>query len=308
METEGTASVVVGVDGTAGSLGALRYAAEQARIHQCGLLIVHVGLRYDPTLSVLPQISHHIDVAGRAILAQTAKEVERYAPGVEVTTLLRQGSRITELVECAAPERLLVLGRETQHGLERLIFGTTAAVAARTSVPTTIVPSDWEIPSQMGSVVVGMRQAEASEVLFGAAFEIAAHHEVDVVVVYASKVPDAYLDLIESCRRGFEWKAAGHELVDSGVAEWRDRYPQVPVTVRVVEDWPSEALLSAGDSAGLIVLFRQSSHQGLGAHLGSTARVLIGSARCPVHILPTPTTEKSSSSLELERPGDMLPS
>lgn len=292
METEVAASVVVGVDGTSGSSGALRYAAEQARVRNCALSIVHVGLRYDPTFSVLPQISHHIDVAGRAILAQAEQEVERFAPGVGVSTALRQGSRIAELVECAAEGQLLVLGRETQHGLDRVIFGTTGPVAARVDVPTAVVPSDWKPSSRMSSVVVGMREAAGSEVLFGAAFECAARDNVGVDVVHAWKVPDAYIDVIENRTRGGEWKAAGTDLVEREVAQWRERYPQVPVTVQVLHEWPGVALVNAGDVAGLIVLLRPATHRTLGAHLGSTARLVIEAARCPVHLVSTPIAER----------------
>lgn len=292
-EMDATAtSVVVGVDGTEGSLGALRYAAQQAQRRGCSLVVVHVGLRYDPTYSVFPQVPHHIDVAGRAILDQATGEVAGWAPEVEVTTMLRKGSRIAELVDSAVLGGLIVLGRESHRGLERFVFGaTTAAVVARTSVPASVVPGDWEPSPPTGPVVVGLRTSAHSETLFEAAFEFAAAGGVGVEAIHAWKAPDPYIDRLDERSRGRELVEAGTEFLEGEVAPWRDRYPGVPVTVRAVHEWPSEVIVSAGETASLIVLLRQPAPRVLGAHLGSTARSIISAARCPVHVMPAPRAD-----------------
>lgn len=307
MRQHMTAPVVLGVDGTNGSLGALRYAVQQAHAHRCQLKVVHVGLRYDPTFSVMPHSPRDVDVAGRAILAHAEGTVSQINPEVEVMTSLRHGPRFAELIDCASTARLLVLGHETQRGFDRLVFGaTTAAVAARATAPTAIVPSDWKPSPATGPVVVGLGSSAHSEVLFEAAFGIAAVEEVGVEVIHAWRAPDAYIDRLYWRSHASELVTTGTELVEKEIAQWRTRYPHVPVSVRILHEWPSRALVSAGQAATVMVLLRQPAHPLLGAHLGSTARAVIGAATCVVYVVPFDPTSQSTVGLELERSGAVL--
>ena len=289
--------VVVGIDGTDGSAGALRYAVHQARRQRCGLRLVHVGPRYE---ALTPENPHHpwdmwpgpydsgqIDATGRSFLQVAQDAVEVQAPDVEVTTVLMSGSRTSELIDAADDGRLLVVGRETRTGIDRVLFGaTTASVAARTRVPTTVVPDDWEPRSVPGRVVVGLRDAEQSDEVLEAALVEAAACGGDLDVVHSWQLPSGYTTLIETPSRSKEWVKERTRLIELQLNDLRGRYPDVSVTVRVVHNRPSHAILEAAAGAALVVLMRRSGPRYLGAHLGGTARAVLRAATCPVHIVP----------------------
>ncbi|MGB3184637.1 MAG: universal stress protein [Ornithinimicrobium sp.] len=308
METEDTNRIVVGVDGTEGSDGALRYAVEQARERECGLRLVHVGPRYEVMTSVLPYIPQQVEAAGLAILDEARQHVVGLSSGLEVETDLRDGARISELVDAATTGELLVLGRKSHTGVVTGLFGaTTAAVVAGTTVPVAVVPDTWHRSADPGPVVVGLRGTEHAEGLLEAAFEHAVQHSVGVDVAHAWQIPIPYAHRLETDDHANKWLPAGVEMVEQTLTPWRNRYPEVPVTVRVVYAQPSLALLTSAKAASLLVLQQRPGPKLRGPHLGKTSRSVIAAAPCPVLILPTSADEHHPKlDLELERAGTLL--
>lgn len=307
MAKAGAGDVVVAVDGTTGSRGALRYAVDQAVGRGCGLSLVHVLPRPSAQALALPYVPRQFDAAGAAILTEAAAQVAKLAPDLQTSTDLRNGSRISELLDAATPGQLLVMGRETYTGLDRLVFGaTTAAVVARSEVPTAVVPSDWESLPDEKRVVLGLRTAEDSEVLFETAFEYAVAHGATVEVVHAWAIPDPYIDRIETRDNLGGWVKAGTEMVEQALQPWRTRYPDVPVSVRILHDQPIHALLETAKGAAVVFLLRRAAPRFLGSHLGKTARSVIGEAAAPIHVLPHPSSQQEPLDLELERSGTLL--
>ncbi|MGB3762343.1 MAG: universal stress protein [Ornithinimicrobium sp.] len=308
MGSHGAASVVVGVDGTQGSVGALRYAAHQAGVRGSTLTVVHVGLRHDPTYAVMPYSPEDVAAAGLAVLTRARARVSSVAPAIEVITSLRQGSRIGELADAASAASLLVLGRETQHGFDRLVFGTTtAAVVARAAAPTVIVPQDWEPTSSKGPVVAGLSVAAYSDVLLATAFALATAQDVGVEVVHAWQAPEAYIDRLEWRDDASDLAAKAAELVDREVRAGRTGYEHVPVAIRVVDDAPGRALIAAASAASAVVLLRQDAHRHVGKHLGSTTRAVISGVSCVVYVVPAPPRPSTTSDREHCRPTALVP-
>lgn len=311
MANQNTGSVVVGIDGTSGSAGALRYAVQQARHRHCGLCLVHVGPRYEVASPVIPYIPTQVDETGLAFLKGAQDTVSMLDPEMAVTTELKSGPRIHALTDVADHGQLLVLGRETRKGLERFVFGaTTAAVAARSAVPITVVPHDWRPGPTPGRIVVGLRTAENSAELLQAAFAHATATGASLEVVHAWDLPDAYTNLIQARTHDKEWVEAGTQSIEHELHGWRAHHPNVRVLVRVVHDRPSRAILAAAAAAGaeaeLVVLVRRPVPKHFGAHLGSTARAVLRAATCPVLIVPPHSNETESFNFEIESPGDML--
>ena len=78
------------------------------------------------------------------VLTLAAEEPRDLAPGLAVSTMLAHGGRVRPIVDGSADAQLVVVGRETRHGLERLLTGaTTAGVASTASCPVVVVPGDW---------------------------------------------------------------------------------------------------------------------------------------------------------------------
>ena len=307
MTHENVGPVAVGVDGGPGSAGALRYATEEARRTGAELHLVHVSPSYPPMAPMTPSLPAEIASTGTAILQQAREAVARIAPELKVGATRHTGSRVAELVSSAEGARLLVIGRETRSGLERLLAGgTTAAVAAHSSVPVVAVPSDWEPSAAAGPIVVGLKsQAHATELL-GAAFRRAGATGAPIEVVHAWKLPDAYVDRIEERTAGAAWLTRGTELVERELAPWRRDFPDTTVTVTVVHDDPANALVSAAKDARLLILVRRLPSRVLGSHLGGTARAVMRVASCPVEVVPATQSLTDAPGLELERSGALL--
>ncbi len=279
--------VVVGVDGTTGSAGALRYAVEQAGRRGCGLHLVHVGPGHVPVTPLLPHLQQSVAQAGLDILRAAEDAVAAVAPDLPVTPTTSSGSRILELVAASRRGRLLVVGRETRGGLQRLVTGTTtAAVVARVPVPVVVVPGAWQ-PQQAGDrVVVGLGSARGSGELLRAAFEHGRAQGLAVEVVHAWRLPDAYADRIEERTHRAAWVSGGTELLEHEIAPWLDRYRDVAVTTRVEHDDAARVLVEASRTADLVLLLRPAPDRLLGPHLGSTARHVVAQASCPVEVVP----------------------
>lgn len=307
MISEDVLPVVVGVDGTTGSNGALRYAVRQARERGCGLLLVHVAPRYEVMTSVLPYVPQRVEATGQTILHEARLHALRLFPGLVVDTDLRNGHRISELLDAAAGGQLIVLGRESHTGAVSGLFGaTTAAVVARTTVPATVVSDTWHHAPSLGPVVVGLRGPEHAGELLQAAFAFATAHSVGIDVVHAWEIPDPYTHRLPGDDHANKWLPAGIDMVERTLAAWRSRYPHVPVTVRVVYAEPGRSLMAAAKGASVMVLIRQPGSDLLGAHLGTTSRSVLAAAPCPIHVLPSPQEEQPLLDLELERSGALL--
>ncbi|MDO5711035.1 MAG: universal stress protein, partial [Micrococcales bacterium] len=150
------------------------------------------------------------------------------------------------------------------------------------------------------------RSAEHSAELLEAGFDHAAATGASLEVVHAWDLPDAYANLVEARTRDPEWLDAGTRFIEHELDGWRERHPDVPVTVRVVYDRPSRAISAAGAEAELVVLVRRPMPAYFGAHLGSTARAVLRGAACPVLIVPPHPREKGSADPEIERAGELL--
>lgn len=120
--------VVVGIDGSARSLGAMRWAATEARVRDADLHVVHAWrppmTTASPVVAVVPDITA-LEQAGRAVL--DAARADPALAGVRVETHLAPGSAAHALLERADGAGLLVAGT---RGLGR-VSGTLLGSVSR---------------------------------------------------------------------------------------------------------------------------------------------------------------------------------
>lgn len=281
-------AVVVGVDGTEGSDGALAYAVDAASRGSSLLLLVHVVPGYVPVAPSMPYLPEEMLRAGHQILEQAQGRVAELAPGLRVDSVLRHGSRLVELVEISTGAGLLVIGQESRSTFERLVVGgTTAAVAAHSRAPVVVVPADWQ-PGEVGEVVAGVKGEENAETLLDAAFALAEEHGARVRLVHTWWIPEYYAGLVEASEQGGAWQANGEGFVGELADRWRERHPGVEVAVDILNAEPGPGLVAASREAGVVVLARRRPPRFLGPHLGRTARAVLRGTECPVLVLPSP--------------------
>lgn len=285
MTSPTTRPVLVGVDGLPGSAGALRYAVAEARRRQTSLRLVHVVPSF---LSVGPPIPlSDLEQVGTEILEQEEKAVRRMAPDLTVSTVLTHGERSTGVVKAAEAAQLVVIGRETRRGIDRMLTGTTtAAVAAHAPCDVVVVPSFWVDAHQRNRVVVGLKSRHNCSELLSQAFSEAAARNASLVVVMAWQVSDPYSDRIESRTHADEWETNGRELIAEVTTDWHTAYPEVGVEPRVVHGAPARVLLEHSSESDLLVISRRRFPLPPYGHLGGVGHSLLRLSDVPVHVVP----------------------
>ncbi len=278
--------VLVGVDGASGSTGTIRYAATEARRVGTGLHLVHVVADYAAMAPMLPLVPSEVAATAHRILERAATVAAAEVGRERVVTSLARGSRVPRLVKAAEHASLVVLGREAHSGLERLVTGaTTIGVAARAGVPTIAVPPGWEPGHGQARVVVGLKSTRHARGLLGRAFAEAALRDAELVIVHAWELASGYDDLIVDRVAGTEWAERIAHQIEEHLTEWRDRFPRVPVDVRVVHGQAAQVLREESTRAELLMLVRRL-HGFPGGHLGGTGRLLLRESLCPVEVVP----------------------
>jgi len=302
----GTSSspVVVGVDGSPGSLTAVRYAVDEAARLGTGVRLVHVAPDYAPTTPMLPLIRDDFEQVGRRILRECAAVVTELAPACETATVLRSGPTVTTLLEAAEDAHLIVLGREHHSVVEAVFTGsTTIGAAGRATCPVVSVPPTWPLAEPRGRVVVGVRAPAHSTELLGRAFAAAESRGERLVVLHAWKLPGSYDEIVEARTHANDRVREMEGQIDPLLDIFRRSHPGVEVELAVVHEQPVRALLRAAGAAHLLVVVRRAHGLPLTSHLGGTARALLHSAECPIEVVPPQEVLTEMEDLVLEEAG-----
>lgn len=305
MTTRSTPAVVVGVDGTPGSYGALRYAAVEADRRGAPLRLVHA---IPDALTLGPPVAlTDFQDAGRAVVAHALQTARDLGPDLEIDTLLLSGERSDTIVSAARDAQLLVVGRETRSGLDRLLTGTTtAAAAAHAPCSAVVVPSWWVGDRSHGRVVVGVKSAHDAEELVEEALAEAAAREASLTAVMAWHIADPYLDRIEVRTHEADWVANGTEELERLLAPARERFPEVPVEVHVVHGQPARVLLDASEHSDLLLVSRRRFALPPYGRLGGVGHSLLRLSEVPVQVVPYAHTVAEGDRLVLEEAGAPL--
>ncbi len=314
------APVVLASDGTPASEGALRFAVQECGVRGAGLVIVHVNpmavpvpplrpiLPIGPLPVTRPTLPSEFSVHARRVLDRTEREARELAPDLSVSTVLLDGRRVRAIVDAAADAQLVVVGRETRHGIERVRTGsTTAGVASAARCPVVVVPGDWrprEGAQQGHTVVVGIRRVEGAPDLMATAYAWASSWGASITVVHAWEMADNYLDRIETRTHTDDRQALGEQLVGEALRTWRDHHPDVSVQTHVVHGHAASVLAAAGKTADLVVVRRAHEHRPWD-HLGATVRALLLASPAPVEVVPAHDRAASEPDLVLEESGSV---
>lgn len=294
MTTRPTGSdlVVLGVDGSAANLGALRFAVAEARLLGAHLKLVHVVPDYLTVAPMVPLSAAEFTATGTEILRSAEAVTRELAPDLDVAGWLHHGNRPAELIRAAEGATSLVVGRDGRPLPQRLLRGDTAAgVAARAHLPVVQVPAEWypRPPEADPVVVVGVKGAAHADDLLADAFTVAAERGASLLVLHAWKLPSAYDDIVESRTAVDQWARESTLEMEALLREHRVRHPEIKVEVRVVHDHPAQALVEASHEADVLVVARRAHGIPPAAHLGSTARAVLRSAHCPVRVVAPAT-------------------
>lgn len=276
--------VVVGVDGSAQSLTAVRWAAEYAARHRSPLQLIHaLGMPIDFGPGMAGPV---FDIeswrrAGHDLLT-TATETARTAAApiaaVEISPVLADAAPVPVLRDRAAEARLLVVGTHGHGAFGRVLLGSVSTALVRhTPGPVAIIPETKSERSQK-PVVVGVDGSPCSAHAVAMAFEEASQRGAEVIAVHA------WSEFFRYESRA-EMQTEAEALLAENLAGYSDKYPEVPVTRIVTEDRPARRLLQAAADAQLIVLGSHGRGGFPGMSLGSVPNAVLHRAECPVIVV-----------------------
>ncbi|MFJ8160077.1 universal stress protein [Streptomyces sp. NPDC096136] len=282
--------VAVGVDGSAEGRAAARWAAQEAVLRRVALRLVHaVDWPLDPLVPGLgPQ---DVDRWADRALADTAQELHRRHPHLEITTRCPRGRPAAALAAEAADASLLVLGSRGLGGLAGFLIGSVAlSTVVATDAPVVLVRVADD-PDVVGTrtaaeVVVGVDIREAGDRMLAFAFEEAQRRGCPLRAVHGWKMPPAYayVPFFDPDNERDIGRSVAH-MVDDMVLPWRHKFPDVETTTGVFMGSAGERLVQGSRGAGLLVVGRHRRRSPLGVHLGPVAHAALHHAAAPVAVV-----------------------
>jgi nucleotide-binding universal stress UspA family protein len=283
-----TQPVVVGYDGSESAEDALQFGVGEAGQRGRELHLLHAftwPLLY-PMFAAGAEVPDPTPrVAMLRLLTAAADELAEKHPDVTIRARFVDGSPGGVLVEASRDAALLVVGHRGVGGFTGLLAGAVGTqLAGHARCPVVVVRGGPEHGGPLrpdASVVVGVDDSPASRRAAQAAFDTARRRGSDL--------------LVASWRPGHGPAGAGAQRplpldeVEGYVEGVADRYPDVRWEAVVVDGGSAATgLISLADRvrAGLVVVGSRGAGGFRGLLLGSTSRILIEHAPCPVMVAP----------------------
>ncbi|MFI1235890.1 universal stress protein [Nocardia salmonicida] len=286
------AAVVVGADGSPGSIAAVRWAARAAADRGRALHIVHCTgpiaqgtprSAYDAFIFATMQDLQH---AAEKVIAMADCDAREAAPEVIVTTELAHANPARALIAASAQANLVVVGAAAWAGSIAHLGSTLLAVASHAHGAVVVVRGPD--PDRLtGPVVVGIDGSSVGEPAIGAAFAEASLRGTELVAVHAwSDLSrgefggSSYLSLPIA-----DFETGEAALLAERLAGWSEQFPDVTVRREVEVFGARERLAEWSKTAQLVVVGSRGRGGFRGLLLGSTSNWLVQHAECPVMVV-----------------------
>lgn len=285
--------LVVGVDGSASSLRALDWAADEAERMGLPVRIVHASLweRYEiaepsPHGMAIPSAQ----VPDETLLDSALNRVRRRVPDLEVHAEELTQDPESALLDQARNASALITGSRGRGPVAELLLGSVSlALAARARCPVIVVRgSDDSVKARHHRIVLGVGD----------------HATTGAAALFAIREAQARGCLLEAVRA---WRCPADESADdprlaTGPAHQHQEraaaliadalrgpvteHPGVEVVATACEGPAHKVLRDRSATADLLVLGARRRHSHLGLQIGRVAHTLLHHADCPVAIVP----------------------
>jgi nucleotide-binding universal stress UspA family protein len=285
--------VVAGTDGSEESLRAVDWAAREAVLRGLPLRIVS-GVALPPRMNdsqAVPGVDSVSDtlrkVRDRA-LAIAAERAAAAAPDLLVDVDELPGAPAHALIEAGSGASMLVVGARGVGAFTAMILGSVSQyVSLHASCPVVVVRE--ETTAAHRQVVVGIGDPARSAAALAFAFEEAALRKASLIAVHAwdspyGQIGPAVWALATPGRPALEDEAA--RQLDSVLADWQGKYPDVQVSHDFVHAHPGRALVGLSARADLVVLGRHTTH-GAVPSPGAVRHAVLNHAHGPVVTVPS---------------------
>lgn len=296
--------ILVGVDGSEESLGAVNWAADRAQKSNSSLHILcayslpsFTAASLDGGYAVLDDQA--IKEGAQAVLDQAVEAAKR--DGLKITSSLEPGDPASVLVDMSRDVSMVVVGTRGGGGFADQLLGTvSSALPAHSHCPTVVVPIHHEGSAftPVKRLVVGVDGSEAAKRSLRVAIDEAILWDAELTAV--SAVPMA------SGAGVLAWlpTAVDRDSVLADVRAGLDVAVEKACEGRAVKvrkhalDGNAAALLSEFSTAvDLIVVGTRGRGGFAGLLLGSTSQAVLNHSTCPVMVVPTPKEDEGQAPL-----------
>ncbi|MBU3871767.1 universal stress protein, partial [Streptomyces sp. 4503] len=248
--------VTVGLDGSAESLAAAHWAADEAERRELALCLTHAWILLCPPTPGSPAAEEQNYWAKR-IVHDTHAELARGHPKLTIIEDLVADEAETALLDAAARSRMLVLG---SRGLDRVASFFLGDIGlhtiARAERPVVLMRGGREADGRRRPVVVGLSLHGPQDNLLEFAYVTAFTRDVPLHAVHGRRP-----DRVHAARGGESdvaqdtMEQARREL-DEVLRPWREKFPRVRVVDEVRLESPARAVVQAATDSDLLMVGR----------------------------------------------------
>ena len=285
-------AILVGVDGSAAALGAVRWAARDAALRNVPLTLVHVVDAPVPEwfeVAALAGFRQSHEQRTRDLIESAIKVAEESTGEcgpVQIDSKVFHSATVPTLVGLSTEVEMVVVGyRGHGGGLARSVLGSvSSALVYHAHCPVAVIHDEAMIGDvARAPVLVGIDGSPGSEAATAIAFEEASRRGVGLMALHA------WMDPRVSGSRGLvqdsKWDAQlseEDETLAERLAGWHQRYPDVGIRTRIEIGDPAGWLIEASERAQLNVVGSHGCGWFSGRLLGSVGAAVVNRAKIPV--------------------------
>ena len=284
--------LLVGVDGTEGSVEALRWAAHEAARRSCPLQVM--------TCAVLP-VAVEAGLIGSSSASGSAMDsivgeyeavnqrgvnlVRSFGLDIEVGGETVLGAPTYALVGAAQPDDTIVIGATSHPGRLTEVLGSVATVVShRAHCAVVVVHGTDRKDANVGRIAVGIDGSQCSEEALRWAIEEALRCDAELILVHGWTYP------YQGPKTGIteardDMKLDAMRTLEASARLVRDHAPTLRCHSIISEESPAKAIIDAAKEADMLVVGSRG-HGGFSALLlGSVSRTVLQHSPVPVAVI-----------------------
>jgi nucleotide-binding universal stress UspA family protein len=272
--------ILVGIDGSTPSRAAVRWSIHRAAGTGQDVVLAHI---VDDEWGVVSyRLLDEVRVEAESLVATEAAFARSINPGVSVTTILREGNPMWELITAADGADLVVVGTHKTGFVRGRVFGSRSLqLAGGSPSPVAIIPESFA--RTRAGIVVGVNESASSRAAIAFGADEAHRLGEDLILVGAWTVP-VETEGNEAGRRTAFVKSRIETVLVEARATITRAHEGLHIRVREVNRPAAEALVDAAASATLLVI-GSTRRPGAPTTLGSVAHDVLINLAAPTVVV-----------------------
>lgn len=287
-------SIVVGVDGSSSSDQALLWAADEARLQQRSLTIVHTERTYGTneqawlaSAGISPRVyTDQIRQDAVQLLEKSGREARAHCPDLTIDTMLRTDDARDVLKDLSKEAAMVVVGSRGHGRFVGILLGSVSgALARKARCPVGVVRPRSGEHDHRGVLVSGDGSKESLDTI-ETAFREASSRQLPLTVVHclwdplAARIRWAHLHAEDP---GYD---ESRLAIAEALAGTSEKFPDVDVHFLVTKGDVADCLIDLSRMHDLLVVGRHAHSFGERLEWGGLTTDIVEHAASPVIVVP----------------------